>query len=215
MHESLAQAVEHCIVAARRSADANEVPQSHNGAPCETEQSSDQCTLAFEVAVWTRLAKRGHAPTIACSMWAELSSAVSSRGRSSQAATCEREEGLSGNELNEQAMSERRGSHARASTLQGSLTMTPITSRRLQPLAGISPEPAKGGRETAADLGIPLHSLKGEKESAAVAIHRNSSVMLLQRLLCHIADSQALEKILAALLLEAPQDSPQTLAQVG
>ena len=117
--------MQHCIGAARQHACSSSTSEDREAAGALTQIGSEaqhgQSTASFEAAVWTRLAKRGHATTIAKGMWIELK----------------------------------------------------------------DPAPSQ-----------------------------SSTVELLQHLLSRVADSQALEKILGAALLEAPKSTPQSSAQV-
>ena len=120
-----AQVVQLCIRAERQHACSSSTSKDREAAGALTQSSGEaqhgQSTASFEAAAWTRLAKRGHATTIAKGMWIELKD--------------------------------------------------------------------------------PGHS-------------QSSTAGLLQRLLSQVADSQALEKILAAVLLEAPKSTSQSSAQV-
>lgn len=120
-----AQVMQHCIGAARQHACSSSTCEDREAAGALTQSSGEaqhgQSTAGFEAAVWTRLAKRGHATTIAKGIWIELRN--------------------------------------------------------------------------------PAHS-------------QSRTAGLLQRLLSQVADSQALEKILAAVLLEAPKSTLQSSVRV-
>lgn len=78
-----AQVAQHCIGAARQDACSNPTSEDREAAGALTQSSSEaqhgRSTASFEAAVWTRLAKRGHATTIAKVMWIELKSPAPSQ----------------------------------------------------------------------------------------------------------------------------------------
>lgn len=170
----------------------------------------------FEAAVLTRLAKRGHASIIAQEAWNAISSnsthppsEVGNPGIHAEESSFS-EDGTAASAC-EEAMSDGRASHARASTLHDSHSASTAVNGRHQ---GKRETVASSRQAPSANPAAPSHPAQAEDSQAETDLRNSAAVMTIQRLLCQITDSQALEKILAALLLEAPAHFPQKSAQV-
>ncbi len=219
-----AQAVEHCTEAARGHTDTSSLPCSQKSAQCQSLQSTKGAAQAsvismpgFEAAVLTRLAKRGYASIIAQEAWNAMSndsahppSEVGNHGMHVKKLPFS--EDATAASASEDARSDGQASHARASTLHDSHSAMSALHGRHQ-----------GKREIAASLcqapspdpATPSEPAQAEAPMAGTDSRNSAAVMTIQRLLCQITDSQALEKILAALLLEGPAYLSQKSGQVG
>ena len=215
-----AQAVEHCIAAARHQTAA--LPKSGAHDSSKPAQAPMSRSSSFAAAVLTRLARRGHVSLIAQSAWkavcktpaadpvnsghpAERDLGGSPEGRSASPGDALE------SSVEDKALSDRRGSHAEASTLHGSSSAANRPSRIHQSRNGTATslhQMPSAGQDACSET-------KDVKERvAATELMHREEVRFIQQLLCQITDSQALEKILAALLLEAPVNNAGTVAQV-
>ena len=217
-----AQAVEHCIVAAARRPAAAPSRSRTCDSISEPAQASAGCSSSFEAAVLTRLARRGHAALIAHTVWKAIRDApaahvVDARHASGADHGSSGGDGAAtslndaGSTADEEAISDRRASHAEASTAQCSHTTTGTGSRQ---------HPSRKGVASCLHLvpsaGEDVCSETAETDESIAAREQRDGegVDIVGRLLCQLADTQALEKILAALLLEAPASESHVVAQV-
>ena len=188
----------------------------------EAAQAPVSRNAVFEAAVLTRLARRGHAPLIAQTVWeaicnpgaGHLSNSECTRGaepgsNKSGPPTPRRDNARS--EAIRKATSERRASHAQATSLSGSRSAASTAQREFPDSEGKAsalsqmPSAHHGARSgTEAMEGPVAEPDQGQREAVSTT----------RQLLCQVADSQALGKILAALLLEAPAGDPQIVVQV-
>jgi len=171
----------------------------------------------FEAAVLTRLAKRGHASIIAQEAWNVMSndsthppSEVGNPGIHAEESSFSKD--ATAASACKDAMSDGRASHARAPILHDSRSALNAENGRHQ---GKMETAASSLQAPSANPAAPSHPGQAEDPKAGTDSRNSAAVMTIQRLLCQITDSQALEKILAALLLEAPAQLPQNPAQVG
>ena len=214
--------MEHCIESARLRPAALSGSQTF-GSNSEAAQAPASRSSSFEAAVLTRLARRGQASLVAQTLWKAIHSPPAAHlthlghetdlGRS-------REEALASSEndawstVESKAMSERRASHAEASSLYGSHSAT-RTAR-----SATAKQQGRTGIAFSLDQGPSViqevHSGRAEIDQSVAATEERcrEGLRTTQQLLCQIADSQALEKILTALLLEAPVKDTVTVAQV-
>ena len=176
---------------------------------------------SFETAVLTRLARRGHASLIAQALWKTIHGAPAPRlaepGCMTQAeCRSSREGGLASPEdsteksMDNAALSDRQASHAEATTSHDSHTANSTASRGHQGKKGIAsmlsqlpPEAQDGG------------TVEPEQPMTATPTEHGEALRNIRQLLWQVTDSQALQKILAALLLGAPVSDPHTAAQVS
>lgn len=210
------------MAAARRQAAAPLRPQTvdSNSEPAQASASSDG---SFEAAVLTRLARRGHAALIAQAAWKAMRNAPAAglvdlrhtigagRGRSTEDEAASPVSPV-GSTVDEDAMSDRRASHAEASIPQSSHTATDIDSRRHHAQKGIA---ASLHRMPLADMDEHSEKVEREEPIAARKLWHREGVDIIGQLLCQLAGTQALERILAALLLEAPSSDSHSVAQVS